>query len=92
MTIITSGYVKIVDTFYAVRDAEVFWKDMDATDDIKMVMTCIGDPLRAKRFDSAEDAFAYLEKKSGLANGKADVVKIEITTKIGEVRLPKEDE
>lgn len=91
MTVITSGYVKIVDTFYAVRDASGFWEDVDATDDIMRKMTCVGDPLRAKRFDSAEDAFVYLKEESELANGKADVVKIEITTKIGEVRLPEED-
>jgi hypothetical protein len=86
MTIIASGDIIIVDIFYTVRDASGFWKDVDATDDTRRVMTCIGDPLLAKRFYSAEDALVYLKEESELANGKANVVKIEVTTKIGDVR------
>lgn len=85
MTIITSGDISIVDTFYAVCDASGFWRYVETTDYWRM-MKHTGDPLLAMPFDSAEDALECLKEESGVADGKANVVKIEVTTKIEDVK------
>ena len=91
MTIIASGNVNIVDTFYVIRDESGFWESEKPVDDFARCMECVGDPMSALRFDSAENALAYLKEESGLSHGKANVAKIENTTKIEDLELPTEN-
>jgi len=86
MTIITSGDVRIVDTFHAIRDSQGFWKDIER-DGVMQFMTCLGDPFLAMRFNTAEEARVYAEENAGLGHGNADIVKVEVTTKIEEVKF-----
>lgn len=87
MTIITSGDVRIVETFYVVRDERGFWQEETVSDDgIFHSMKCVGDPCEAKRFDSDTSAAMYIEEHRGMGAGSATVVRVELTTKLEEVK------
>ena len=87
MTIITSGDVRVVEAFYVVRDERGFWREETVSDDgICHFMDCIGDPCEAKRFDSDTNAAMYIEEHRGMGAGNATVIKVELTTKLEEVK------
>ena len=85
MTVITSGAVVVVDTFYAIRDSLGFWKEIER-DDVTESMIRVGDPYKAMRFETVDDVCNYLDKFSSFAEGKADAVQIKATTKIEKIK------